>query len=192
MLKSICVYCGASNNVAQNYQDAAVALGTELAQNEITLVYGGGRVGLMGKAADAALTAKGKVIGIIPAHLQRKEVEHNDVTELHIVDSMHSRKQMMVDKSDGFVLLPGGMGSLDELFEILTWKMLGLHDKPIVIANIDGYWDELLTLIDKLVQEGFCRPQHKDMYAVVTKTEDILPTLQAMPAESFDPNIKWS
>lgn len=192
MIKSVCVYCGSSNHVAQSYLDAATSFGTLLAEEQLTLVYGGGRVGLMGKTADAALENGGAVIGIIPGHLQTKEVEHNGVTELHIVESMHSRKQMMVDKSDAFVVLPGGLGSLDELFEILTWKMLGLHDKPIVIANIDGYWDELVTLIDKLIQEGFCRPQHKNMYRVVTDIHEILPTLRSMPAETFDPKIKWS
>ena len=129
--------------VSDTYKDAAHQLGTLLGQNGHQLVYGGGRVGLMGIIADATLAAGGPVVGIIPEHIQVLEVEHTGLSELLVVDSMHTRKRMMVDRSDAFVVLPGGLGTLDETFEILTWKQLRLHDKPIVVANIDGYWDPL-------------------------------------------------
>ena len=131
------------SRVSDTYKDAAHQLGTLLGQNGHQLVYGGGRVGLMGIVADATLAAGGPVVGIIPEHIQVLEVEHTGLTELLVVDSMHTRKRMMVDRSDAFVVLPGGLGTLDETFEILTWKQLRLHDKPIVVANIDGYWDPL-------------------------------------------------
>ena len=140
---SVCVYCGSSSRVSDTYKDAAHQLGTLLGENGHQLVYGGGRVGLMGIVADATLAAGGSVVGIIPEHIQVLEVEHTGLTELLVVDSMHTRKRMMVDRSDAFVVLPGGLGTLDETFEILTWKQLRLHDKPIVVANIDGYWDAL-------------------------------------------------
>ncbi|MBP2231972.1 uncharacterized protein (TIGR00730 family) [Azospirillum agricola] len=180
-LSSVCVYCGASSQVADIHKQAAHALGDGLARRGIRLVYGGGRVGLMGIAADAALAAGGEVVGIIPEHIQSAEVEHTGLTELHVVDSMHTRKRMMVEKSDAFVVLPGGLGTLDEAFEILTWKQLQLHDKPIVIADVDGYWRPLLGLVDHMVAQGFARIDQKKLYAVADQIDGVFDALEASP-----------
>lgn len=190
-IRSICVYCGSSNRVADRFKDVARDLGTEIGRRGFQLVYGGGRVGLMGITADAALDASAPVVGIIPAHIQEREVEHVGLTELLVVDSMHTRKRLMVDRSDAFVVLPGGLGTLDETFEILTWKQLQLHDKPIVFLNIDGYWDALLAAVDKMVDEGFARPQHRDMFAVVDTIEQAFAALAAAPQPVVDPETKW-
>ena len=157
---TLCVYCASSADIAQPYKDAAVDLGRMAAERGIDLVYGGGRVGLMGLLADTALAAGGKVTGIIPGHIVEMEVAHQTLTELIVVKTMHERKKMMFDRSDAFVILPGGMGTLDEMLEILTWKQLGLHKKPVIVANIEGYWDRLLAVIDYGVAEGFIRPKH--------------------------------
>jgi uncharacterized protein (TIGR00730 family) len=189
--KSICVYCGASNQVSDIYKDVALQLGTAIGQSGRRLVYGGGKVGLMGLAADAALKAGGEVIGIIPSHIRDREIQHMGLTELHVVETMHVRKKMMVDRADAFVVLPGGIGTLDELCEILTWKQLGIHDMPIVILNVNCYWDTFLTMIDHIISQGFMRPEHKNMFHVVNKVEDVLPKLCSLPPEHFDPATKW-
>jgi len=181
ILSSVCVYCGASSQVADIHKQAAHALGDGLARRGIRLVYGGGRVGLMGIAADAALAAGGEVIGIIPEHIQSAEVEHTGLTELHVVDSMHTRKRMMVAKSDAFVVLPGGLGTLDEAFEILTWKQLQLHDKPIVIVDVDGYWRPLLGLVDHMVAQGFARIDRSRLYSVADHVDGVFEALEALP-----------
>lgn len=180
-LSSVCVYCGASSQVADIHKQAAHTLGDGLARRGIRLVYGGGRVGLMGIAADAALAAGGEVIGIIPEHIQSAEVEHTGLTELHVVDSMHTRKRMMVEKSDAFVILPGGLGTLDEAFEILTWKQLQLHDKPIVIADVDGYWRPLLGLVDHMVAQGFARIDRTRLYSVADHIDGVFAALDSAP-----------
>jgi len=180
-LSSVCVYCGASSRVADVHKEAAHALGDGLARRGIRMVYGGGRVGLMGIAADAAIAAGGEVVGIIPEHIQSAEVEHTGLTELHVVDSMHTRKRMMVERSDAFVILPGGLGTLDEAFEILTWKQLQLHDKPIVIADVDGYWRPLLGLIDHMVAQGFARIDRSTLYRVADHVDAVFEALGAMP-----------
>ncbi|QCG94026.1 TIGR00730 family Rossman fold protein [Azospirillum sp. TSA2s] len=180
-LSSVCVYCGASSRVADVHKEAAHALGDGLARRGIRMVYGGGRVGLMGIAADAAIAAGGEVVGIIPEHIQSAEVEHTGLTELHVVDSMHTRKRMMVERSDAFVILPGGLGTLDEAFEILTWKQLQLHDKPIVIADVDGYWRPLLGLIDHMVAQGFARIDPSALYRVADQIDGVFEALEGMP-----------
>lgn len=180
-LSSVCVYCGASSRVADVHKEAAHALGDGLARRGIRMVYGGGRVGLMGIAADAAIAAGGEVVGIIPEHIQSAEVEHTGLTELHVVDSMHTRKRMMVERSDAFVILPGGLGTLDEAFEILTWKQLQLHDKPIVIADVDGYWRPLLGLIDHMVAQGFARIDRAALYRVADHVDAVFEALGSMP-----------
>ncbi|ALG75137.1 lysine decarboxylase [Azospirillum thiophilum] len=180
-LSSVCVYCGASARVADVHKEAAHALGDGLARRGIRMVYGGGRVGLMGIAADAALAAGGEVVGIIPEHIQSAEIEHTGLTELHVVDSMHTRKRMMVERSDAFVILPGGLGTLDEAFEILTWKQLQLHDKPIVIADVDGYWRPLLGLIDHMVAQGFARIDRSALYRVADHVDGVFAALGSMP-----------
>ena len=180
-LSSVCVYCGASSRVADIHKEAAHALGDGLARRGIRMVYGGGRVGLMGIAADAAIAAGGEVVGIIPEHIQSAEIEHTGLTELHVVDSMHTRKRMMVERSDAFVILPGGLGTLDEAFEILTWKQLQLHDKPIVIADVDGYWRPLLGLIDHMVAQGFARIDRSALYRVADQIDGVFEALETMP-----------
>lgn len=190
-IKNICVYCGSSSNVDQAHKDAAVEMGRLIGQNGRGLVYGGGRVGLMGLAADSALAHGADVIGIIPEHIQSREIEHTGLTELHIVHSMHERKKMMVDRSDAFVVLAGGIGTLDETCEIITWRQLGIHDMPIVICNINGYWDPFLAMIDNLIQQGFMRPQDRMIFQVVTSVEEVLQALDNAPEETFDPSSKW-
>lgn len=190
-IRSICVYCGSSSRVPKLFSDAATDLGRRIGQAGQTLVYGGGRVGLMGLCADACLQAGGDVIGIIPEHIQALEVEHTALTELHVVDSMHTRKKMMFDRSDGFVILPGGLGTLDETFEIITWRQLRLHDKPIVVCNLNGYWDPLLTMIDHQIDIGFCRPEHRQLFRVVDRVDQIQDALDAAPEPSIDPRAKW-
>lgn len=190
-IRSVCLYCGSSNRVSDAYKNAAHTLGTILGQRGYQLVYGGGRVGLMGIAADAALQAGAPVVGIIPEHIQVLEVDHTGLTELHIVDSMHTRKRMMVDRSDAFIILPGGLGTLDETFEILTWKQLRLHDKPVVVVNIDGYWDPMARMIDHMIAEGFAQPAHRNLFAVVNRVEDVPAALERQPEPTVEPETKW-
>lgn len=188
---SICVYCGSSGSVDGKLKQLAVDFGTELGKTGRTLVYGGGKVGLMGLCADAVLANGGKVIGIIPSHISEREVQHLGLTELHVVPSMHVRKQMMVDRADAFVVLPGGIGTLDELCEVLTWRQLGVHDKPIVIVNTHGYWSPFIDMIDHIIDQGFMRPSDRKTFMVVDRVEDVLPFLTAAPQEHFDPATKW-
>lgn len=190
-IEHVCVYCGSSSRVADVYKDAARDLGKLIAAEGWNVVYGGGRVGLMGLVADSALEAGARVVGIIPAHIQQREIEHTDLTELHIVDSMHIRKQMMVDKSDAFVILAGGLGTLDEFFELLTWKQLGLHDKPVVVVNINGYWDKMLAAIAHIADIGFMRDEDRGLFTVVDRLEDIPGAIRNAPHEKFDPQTKW-
>lgn len=159
-MKSICVYCGASSGVAQIYVDAARTLAAEMVASGIALVYGGGNVGLMGTIADEVMRLSGEVTGVIPQALMEKEVGHRDITHLHVVDDMHQRKAMMAQLSDGFIAMPGGMGTLEELFEVLTWSQLGLHDKPIGLLNVNGFYDGLIGFTGHLVSEGFLKPAH--------------------------------
>jgi uncharacterized protein (TIGR00730 family) len=173
------VYCGSSAQVDQRHREAAARLGARLAADGIALVYGGGRVGLMGLMADACLQAGGQVIGIIPEFLRSREVGHGAVTELVVVDNMHVRKQTMFERSDGFVILPGGLGTLDETFEVLTWKQLKLHDKPIVVVDIAGYWRPFTALIDHVIREGFANPAMRQQFQVVDDVDRVVPTLMA-------------
>ncbi len=181
-IRSLCVYCGSSNRGAAAHQDAARAFGAELARRDIKLVYGGGRVGVMGTLADAVLEGGGSVVGVIPDFLMRHEVGHSGVTQLEIVETMHERKARMAELSDGFVILPGGLGTLEEFFEILTWKQLGLHTKPIVVVNSAGYWDDLRAMIDGIVAAGYARAQHAALATFVTAIDDVFPTLAELPA----------
>ncbi len=191
-IRSLCVYCSASARVAQVHRDAAAKMGRLLAEAKIRLVFGGGRVGLMGILADAALAAGGEVVGIIPEHLVRLEVGHQGASELLVVGSMHERKQKMADLSDGFAVLPGGLGTLDETFEIVTWKQLRLHDKPIVLVDVAGYWKPLIGMVEHMIKEGFVQPAHRRLFGVVDKVDDVIPALEAMPAPAFSPDVKWA
>jgi len=190
-IKNVCVYCGSSSNVDEAYKAAATKLGAMVAQEDWGVVYGGGRVGLMGLVADSALKAGGDVVGIIPEHIQEREVQHEDLTELHVVDTMHVRKQMMVDRSQAFVILPGGLGTLDELFELMTWKQLGLHDKPIVIVNMNGYWDDMLKAVRHIAKQGFMREDDLNMFVEVQNVDEVPEAIKNAPMEKFDPTTKW-
>jgi len=189
-LNSVCVYCGSSSRVNSLYKEAAGQLGTLLAEAGIELVYGGGRVGLMGIVADAALAAGGRVTGIIPGHLQALEVDHPGLTELVVVDSMHERKRMMVDRSDAFVVLPGGLGTLDEAFEVVTWKQLRLHDKPVVLADIGGFWAPLRALLDHISAEGFVTGGTDGLYTVVGRIDQVLDAARGQPEPSLPTDSK--
>jgi uncharacterized protein (TIGR00730 family) len=155
MIRSICVFCGSAPGARPSYSAAAEELGTALAHRGITLVYGGGRLGLMGIVADAALKAGGRVTGVIPRMLIDREAAHTGLTQQHVVTTMHERKTLMAELSDGFVGLPGGMGTFDELVEIVTWAQLGLHAKPVVLANIENYFDKMYAMLDFAVAEKF-------------------------------------
>ena len=184
-IRSICVYCGSSLGAKPRHAEAARQLGTLLAAHGMRLVYGGGRIGLMGQIADAALAGGGQVIGVIPEHLQIQEKGHHGVTELHVVASMHERKNLMFELSDAFVILPGGFGTLDEAFEMLTWRQLHLHDKPILFLNIDGYWTPFAKLVDHFIAEGFARESSRLLFAMVGAVEDIIPALRRQPAPAI-------
>jgi uncharacterized protein (TIGR00730 family) len=192
-ISSVCVYCGSSNKVDERYKDIARTVGTALAQQRYRVIYGGGHVGLMGLMADAALQAGGEVIGIIPEHIRAKEVQHMGLTELHVVDSMHVRKQLMEARSDAFIILPGGFGTLDECFEILTWRQLGLHAKPVIIYNEHGFWTPLLALIDHLLASGFAPPNNRQFFQVANNVAELLGLLAANPTTvASDPSMKWA
>ena len=165
----VCVFCGSNFGARPDYAEAARALAVALAGREIALVYGGSSVGLMGALADAALAAGGRVIGVIPQRLVDKEVAHGGLSEQHVVTSMHERKALMADLADGFVALPGGIGTLEELFEVWTWGQLGYHGKPVGILNAGGYFDALGAFLDQAMNEGFLRPAHRAM--LMTETE---------------------
>jgi uncharacterized protein (TIGR00730 family) len=163
--------------VAPAFRDAATELGQLLGGHGIHVIYGGGRVGLMGLTADAALAAGGTVTGVIPRFLAEYEVEHPDLTELIVVETMHERKRAMMDRADAFIVLPGGLGTLEEAFEVLTWKQLGLHDRPILLVNVAGYWDRLVALIQQMMETGFIRPEHRGLYQVVDTAPEVLAAL---------------
>jgi uncharacterized protein (TIGR00730 family) len=177
-LASLCVYCGSAAGQNPRHAAAAALLGQTLARENVTLVYGGGRIGLMGILADACLSAGGKVIGIIPDFLHQREVAHPYVTELRLVDSMHERKQAMFDVSDAFAVLPGGLGTLDEAFEMLTWAQLGRHKKPMVFIDEGGYWRPFAAMVDHIVAEGFAKPRILKHFAVVPDVASVLPEVR--------------
>jgi len=179
---SVCIYCGSAADVAESYREAATALGRLLGERGIRVVYGGGRVGLMGLVADAALAAGGEVTGVIPRYLVEWEVAHLGLSELVVVETMHERKRAMVDRAEAFVVLPGGLGTLDEAFEILTWKQMGLHDRPIVILNVEGYWNNLLDLIRHAVSAGFVHSQDMRLFREVATVAEVLPALADVPS----------
>jgi uncharacterized protein (TIGR00730 family) len=186
--RSLCVYCGSSTGAAPAYRQAAAAIGHLLGENRIDVIYGGGRVGLMGVVADAALAAGGRVVGVIPRHIVEMEVAHEKLSELHVVATMHQRKKMMVDRAEAFLVLPGGLGTLDETFEILTWKQLGLHDRPVVLLNVEGYWDPILAFIDHAVAQGFIRERHARLFQVVDQVDAVIPLLAASAPRQSAPS----
>jgi hypothetical protein len=190
-IRAVCVYCGSAARVPERYRATARRLGGLLAEHDIELIYGGGRVGLMGVVADAVLAGGGRAVGIIPDHIMALEVEHRGLSELVVVSGMHERKYAMFGRADAFVVLPGGLGTLDEMIEILTWKQLALHDKPVVLVNDGGYWQPLLGLVDHMIGQGFARSQHRRLFRVVDTVEDVLPTLALAPEPVLEPQAKW-
>jgi uncharacterized protein (TIGR00730 family) len=178
-LKRICVFCGSNSGTRPEYTQAAENVGRLLVKQGCSLVYGGGKVGLMGTIADTVLAAGGEVIGVIPHALMLKEVGHTGLTKLRIVNTMHERKALMAELSDAFIALPGGYGTLDEFCEILTWAQLGLHNKPCGILNVNGYFDPLIELFQKSVAEGFLRKQHADMLMIESDPEILLKKMAA-------------
>lgn len=173
-MRAICVYCGANPGTQPVYAEAAAALGQQLAERNIRLVYGGGKVGLMGIIADATLRHGGEAIGIIPESLMKKEVGHHGLTELHIVENMHRRKQMMTDLSEAFIAMPGGIGTCEELFEVFTWQQIGYHAKPIGLLNVSGYYDPLLGFLHHMVNQDFLKAAHLKQLLVATAPAALL------------------
>lgn len=176
-MKRLCVFCGSSRGARPEYAEAAAALGANLAQRGIGLVYGGSRLGLMGVLADAALAQGGRVVGVMPEHLMRRERAHHGLDDLQIVGTMHARKQRMAELADGFVALPGGMGTLEELTETLTWAQLGLHDKPIGLINVARYFDPWLAFLDHAVDQQFLKPEHRRLLHTAADAETLLASL---------------
>lgn len=191
-LKTVCVYCGSSSHSDEIFKNTARNVGAFFAERKIRIVYGGGHVGLMGLLADAALDKGGEVIGIIPEHIRAREVQHDHLTELHVVKDMHIRKAMMAERADAFVVLPGGFGTLDETFEILTWRMLGLHNKPILLFNEKGFWDPMIALIDHLIDEGFVPAEDRKLYTVVSSLQEMEAALAAPVGAPIDISNKWA
>jgi uncharacterized protein (TIGR00730 family) len=178
-MQRVCVFTGSSAGARPAYRESARQLGRLLAERRIGLVYGGARVGLMGAVADACLAAGGEAVGVIPEALVAKEIAHTGLTELRVVSSMHERKALMADLADAFVALPGGWGTLEEFFEVLTWAQLGLHRKPCGLLNVGGYFDGLLAFAEHAVSEGFVRREHRDMMTIAADPGELLDRLDA-------------
>ncbi len=187
-MKRITVFCGSSSGTEEIYTSQATLLGQTLAKRNIELVYGGANVGLMGAVADGVLNAGGKVIGVLPDFLRSKEIAHRQLTELILVETMHERKTKMNDLSDGVIALPGGFGTLDECFEMLTWAQLGLHKKPIGILNVDGFYDALIVFIQTTVDKGFLKPANQQMLLVSDSIDDLLDKMENYVAPTVG---KW-
>jgi uncharacterized protein (TIGR00730 family) len=180
MAFSICVFCGSRHGADPRFRAAATRFGELAGAAGVRLIYGGGHVGLMGAVADAAMSAGVDVVGFIPTGLLAREVGHRAITELIVTSTMYQRKQEMIDRADAFVVLPGGLGTLDELLEVITLRQLGYHDKPIVLVNLAGYWDPLLALVDRVIENEFAAPGARDLYDVVATVDEVLPLLGAI------------
>jgi uncharacterized protein (TIGR00730 family) len=176
---NVCVYCGSSDGAEPAFIEAATRFGGILAREKVGLVYGGASIGIMGALAKSVLAEGGKVIGVIPEFLTRAEVQMTGTTEMIVTDSMHTRKRVMFERSDAFIALPGGIGTLEELIEMLTWAQLGRHRHPIVIANLNGFWDPLIELLHHMIEQKFVNSSIRRFYGVVDKVEDILPRIEA-------------
>ncbi|MEO0581672.1 MAG: TIGR00730 family Rossman fold protein [Bacteroidota bacterium] len=178
-MQSLCVFCGSRKGVLPQYEAVAYALGIYLAENNIRLIYGAGNIGLMGVVAEAALSKGGEVVGVIPNFLMDREVGHKGLSQLILTETMHERKQIMAEMSDGFLTLPGGFGTMDELCEILTWRQLGLHDRPIGLLNMEGYFDALITLFNQMVIRGFVGADNRHL---LFESTELFPLLDQMHA----------
>lgn len=190
LMKQVCIFCGSYAGAQPMYMEAAHAIGLGLAERSIGLVYGGGRVGLMGAIADGTIAGGGYVTGVIPQSLVDRELAHKGLNELHIVTSMHERKAMMAQIAEGFIALPGGFGTLDELFEIITWAQLGFHRKPIALLNVGGYFNPLLAFIAHMATKGFIKPEHSTAMLVKAEVDDLLDTLLAYEPPELEKWIK--
>ena len=179
--KTVCVYCGASPRVDDKFKQAASETAAALAEINCDVVYGGGNSGLMGIIADTAIKSGSHVTGIIPNHLTQREIMHPDVEELHVVSSMHERKAMMANLSDVFLILPGGLGTMDEFFEILTWKQLGLHDKTIIVYNVEKYWENLKLLIENINKESFMKSSDTELFYFCNQLDDVITLIKEAP-----------
>jgi len=186
-VQSVCVYCGSKTGRNKAFAKVAEDFGRILGNNQKTMVYGGGSIGLMGITARSTIKHGGDVIGIIPEHLDSIEIGQKGLKELHVVPNMHIRKRQMFDVSDSFVSLPGSIGTLDETIEVITWKQLNLHDKPIIIVNADGYWTPFLDMLDNIIDEEFCTPETRDLFHVVDSVDDVLDAIKAQPEPVIDP-----
>ncbi len=186
--KRLCVFCGSNPGTEPDFMEAAFETGKFLAEQNIGLVFGGGRVGMMGKVADTAMEMGGNVIGIIPEALAEKEVAHENLSELHIVQSMHERKAMMADFSDGFIAMPGGFGTFEEICEVITWTQLGFQEKPCGILNVNGYYDDLIALFDKATAKGFIRPIHRKLVIVGESIEVLYESMRQFEPSKLE---KW-
>jgi len=178
-IASLCVFCGSSTPPDPRYRETARALGKLAAARGVGLVYGGGRTGLMGELADAALSAGGKVVGVIPTGLFDREIAHTELTKLHEVATMHERKQLMYDLADAFVAMPGGLGTLEELAEVTTWSQLGLHAKPVVLLDVDGFWHPLVAQLDRMVAVGLLKPSNRALIQLADSPDDALASLRS-------------
>lgn len=187
-MKRICVFCGSSAGTRPEYSEQARLLGIAIVRRGMGVVYGGGSVGLMGVVADAALAAGGEVHGVIPERLMERELDHRSLTRMHVVKSMHERKALMSELSDGFVALPGGMGTLEELTEVLTWSQLGLHQKPVGLLDVAGYYDQLTAFFDHAVRERFLHPEHRRILLTDPDPDVLLDRLQAWRPLA---QVKW-
>ena len=189
-MKHVCVFCGSQTGSNPVHIETARELGRELAGRGLALVYGGGRVGLMGELATAVVQTGGTVIGVIPHSLSAKEIAYAEATELVVVGTMHERKALMADRSDAFVALPGGFGTCDELFEILTWGQLGIHKKPVAVLNVGGFFDPLLAWADHLTAEGFLKPKHRELLLAADSVGDLFQKLADW--RPVEPVVKWA
>lgn len=189
-MQSICVFCGSSFGTRPIYREAAIELGQVMAKENIALVWGGGKVGLMGTVADAVIQAGGEAIGVIPGFMVEKELAHPDASEMIEVDSMHTRKALMADRSEGFIAMPGGFGTFDELFEILTWAQLHIHGKPVGLLNTDGYYDPLLAMVEHSIREGFVRPSNLDLFVVASTPAELIAAMRGYQPPQGDWTVK--
>jgi uncharacterized protein (TIGR00730 family) len=185
---SVCIYCGSRDGAESAFADAAVAVGRSIARRGWQLVYGGGRAGLMGRVADAALAEGGRVVGVIPRSLMDREVGHAGLSELHVVETMHQRKRLMAERSDAFVALPGGIGTFEELFEVWTWRQLGYHDKPVGLLNVGGYYDALLGFLGQTVAQGFVSPPQHALLQVAAVPEVLLDEIGRLAPRATAPD----
>jgi uncharacterized protein (TIGR00730 family) len=191
-IQSIGVYCSSYTHLKGIYTEAAIALGEALAQHQITMIYGGGAQGLMGTTADTVMTNGGRVVGFLPQHLKELENPNLTITEMHMVDSMHTRKRLMFERSDAFFILPGGFGTLDETFELITWRQLKLHEKPIIFININHYWDSFEALTKNIFEQGFAKPEDRAAFKFVRSVPEAFQALSTSPQPSSqEPMAKW-